>query len=337
MNDIQYNLQFEKLCSSLELGKIVGTPEAIAGGLLHRMYAIVTTQGEYAIKALNPKIMLRPVAMQHFINSEQIANTALNNIPALPAKKYNGTFMHEIDKQFYLVFDWIDGNILKPNEINISHCKKIGTILADIHMMDFSELGIMNDWSDNEQLTDWNFYLQKGEENNTVWVNLFCQSVDMLYDWNAQANKSANQLASNMVISHRDLDSKNVMWSRDNPIIIDWESAGYINPMHELIETAIYWSENEIGSIDKERFLAFIQGYKKKYGTLQANWRMVLVNGFLGKLGWLEYSLKRSLWIECTDEEEQQMGTAQVIETINSIRRYADMIFDLESWLNKLI
>lgn len=54
----------------------------------------------------------------------------------------------------------------------------------------------------------------------------------------------------------------------------------YINSMLELIETGIYWSENHTGGIDKERFLAFISGYKKKYGTIQANWRMVLVNGF---------------------------------------------------------
>ncbi|MNI99931.1 hypothetical protein D3C73_1591450 [compost metagenome] len=63
---------------------------------------------------------------------------------------------------------------------------------------------------------------------------------------------------------------------------------------------------------------------------------MVLVNGFLGKLDWLEYSLKRSLWIECTDEEEQQMGTSQVTGTINSIIRYADMISELEKWLGTL-
>lgn len=104
--------------------------------------------------------------------------------------------------------------------------------------------------------------------------------------------------------------------------------------MQDLTETAIYWSENELGNINKERFLAFIGGYKKRYGALQANWGMVLVIGFLGKLGWLEYSLKRSLWIECTDEEEQQKGTAQVTGTINDIRRYADMISELEEWLN---
>jgi Ser/Thr protein kinase RdoA (MazF antagonist) len=337
VSDIKYNLQFEKLCNILKLGEIVGVPKAITGGLLHKMYAIETTEGKYAIKALNPKIMLRPVAMQHFINSERIVSIALNSVPAIPAKKFNGTFMQEIDKQFYLVFDWVDGKSMKPNEISIVHCEKIGAILADIHLTDFSKLGIINDCSDNEQLTDWNYYLQKGQENNAVWVKLLLEIIDKLYDWNEEANKSVKQLASDMVISHRDLDSKNVMWSEDNPIIIDWESAGYTNPMQELTETAIYWSEDEIGDIDKERFFAFIGAYKKRYGTLQADWRIILVNGFLGKLGWLEYSLKRSLWIECTEAEEQQMGTDQVIGTINAIRRYADIISELEKWLNNEI
>ena len=337
MSDIQYNLQFEKLCNILKLGEIVGIPKAISGGLLHRMYAIETTQGKYAIKALNPQIMLRPAAMQHFISSEKIVNIAANNIPALPAKRFNGTFMEEVDNQFYLVFDWVNGKSLKPKEINIVHCEKIGAILADIHMTDFSGIGLINDWSDNGQLIDWNFYLQKGQENNALWVNLLMENIDKLYHWNAQANKSTKQLAVDMVISHRDLDSKNVMWNEDQPIVIDWESAGYVNPMQELTETAIYWSEDEIGNIDKERFLAFIGGYKKRYGPLQANWAMTLENGFLGKLGWLEYSLKRSLWIECTDEEEQRMGTAQVSGTINSIRRYAEIITELEKWLSNEI
>ncbi|MCB2290948.1 aminoglycoside phosphotransferase family protein [Clostridium sp. CS001] len=337
MANIKYNLQFKKLCDILKLGEIIGVPKAITGGLLHRMYAIETTQGKYAIKALNPQIMLRPVAIHHFINSEAIVNIASNTIPALPAKKFNGTFIHEIDKQFYLVFDWVDGESLKPNEITTTHCRKIGTILADIHMMDFSKLILVNDCSDNEELTDWNYYLQKGKEINSEWVNMLLEVIDDLFHWNVQANKSEKQFSSDMIISHRDLDSKNVMWNKENPIVIDWESAGYINPMQELTETAIYWSENELGNINKERFFAFIGGYKEKYGTLQANWRMVLANGFLGKFGWLEYNLKRSLWIECTDNDEQKLGTAEVTGTIESIKRYADMIPEIEKWLSNEI
>jgi len=37
MGDIHYNLQFEKLCEFLQIGKIVDEPRRISGGLLHRM------------------------------------------------------------------------------------------------------------------------------------------------------------------------------------------------------------------------------------------------------------------------------------------------------------
>ncbi|WP_338049207.1 aminoglycoside phosphotransferase family protein [Paenibacillus wynnii] len=333
MVNIQYNLQFEKICSILQLGEITRVPLEVAGGFLHRMYAIETTLGKYAIKALNPQIMLRPVAMQNYIHSEQIATISANHIPALPAKKFRGTSLQEIDNQYYLVFDWVEGKSLRCNEIKEVHCEQIGAVLADIHMTDFSELGIINDRPEHVELTDWCYYLQKGQENNLEWSYLLLEYIGKLNEWNALSNKSAKLLVKDMVISHRDLDSKNVMWHQDNPILIDWESAGYINPMQDLVETAIYWSQNEAGSVDKERFFVFIGGYKKKYGTLEADWKIVLANGFSGKLGWLEYSLKRSLWIECTDEDEQKMGIAQVTGTINDIRRYADMINELEEWL----
>jgi hypothetical protein len=93
----QYNLQFEKLCNTLKLGEILVTPEAISGGLLHRMFAIETSKGKYAIKALNPQIMARPTALNNFIRSEIIANIAANSLPAQPAKTIDGKFIQNID------------------------------------------------------------------------------------------------------------------------------------------------------------------------------------------------------------------------------------------------
>ena len=334
MGDLQYKLEFKDLCQTSQLGELLNVPESISGGLLHRMYAVETTKGKYAIKLLNPQIILRPTAMRNYINSEKIANFLSNNIPTLPAKKINGDVLQKVDNHFYLVFDWMEGESLKPYEINNIHCEKIGTILAEIHKADFSELSITNDGFDNGQSTNWNYYLQKGKENSSEWVKLLLENLDNLSNWNSKAICASESLSSNMVISHRDLDSKNVMWNQYNPVLIDWESAGYIHPMQDLIETAIYWSENEKGDIDKPRFFSFISGYKKRYGELQADWRIVLANGFSGKLGWLEYNLKRSLWIECTDEEEQQMGTIQVTETLNEIKHYADTILKLLNWLN---
>jgi Ser/Thr protein kinase RdoA (MazF antagonist) len=332
----QYNLQFGKLCNTLKLGQIIKTPEVILGGLLHRMFAIETTKGKYAVKALNPQIMARPTALNNYIRSETIANIVSNSLPAQPGKIIDGKFIHKIDNQFYLIFDWIEGNSLKPHEINIAHCKKIGWILAEIHKTDFSQIENDNDYFHNTKETDWNFYLSKGEEINSVWVNLLHENIEQLFLWSDKAKRSSRMLASEMVIGHRDLEPKNVMWFQESPIIIDWESAGYINPKHDLIETAIYWSVNELGGIDKEKFLAFIGGYQKHIGIIAADWRMVLEQGFLSKLDWLEYSLKRSLRIECTDETEQEMGTIQVTGTINALKQYEDMVSELETWLNNI-
>lgn len=325
--------QFEKLCNDLMLGEIVELPVAVTGGFMHRMYKLQTTLGTYVVKALNTEIMLRPTAMNNFINSERIANVAVGYVPALPAKVFNGNSIHEVDNQFFLVFDWIDGKVLKLNEIDTIHCQIIGGILSDIHTANFSELALVNNWSSDRQSTNWNYYLEKGQESNAEWTNLLFENINSLQAWNRTAIESTKLLSSEFVISHGDLDPKNVMWNRGNPILIDWESAGYRNPKQDLIETAMYWSENELGKLDKHKFLAFIAGYDKSQRTLQANWSMVLVNGFLGKLDWLEYNLKRSLWIECKDEEEQTMGTSQVIETIHSIRCYADNIVEVEAWL----
>ncbi|MNJ01381.1 hypothetical protein D3C73_1609960 [compost metagenome] len=63
---------------------------------------------------------------------------------------------------------------------------------------------------------------------------------------------------------------------------------------------------------------------------------MVLEQGFLSKLDWLEYSLKRSLWIECADENEQTMGTIQVTGTINALKQYEEKVSELENWLNRI-
>ncbi|EIT87459.1 aminoglycoside phosphotransferase [Fictibacillus macauensis ZFHKF-1] len=334
MSDTEYKLEFKNLCQTSQLGELINIPEPISGGLLHRMYYIQTNQGKYAIKLLNPQIMLRPKAMQNYINSEKIANFVSTKIPALPSKKINGGFIQQVDSQFYIVFNWIEGKSLKQDEIDESHCEKIGGILADIHRTDFSELAIPNEKSDIEEPTDWNYYLQKGKENRLEWAEILLNNLDSLYDWNSSAIEASELLSSNMVISHRDLDSKNVMWHFHNPVLIDWESAGFINPMQDLIETAIYWSKNEKGEINKQRFFTFISGYKKRYGELPSYWKLVLANGYLGKLGWLEYSLKRSLGIECSDKEEQQLGTTQVTGTIYDIKSYAKQIPKLLGWLD---
>lgn len=57
-------------------------------------------------------------------------------------------------------------------------------------------------------------------------------------------------------MSHRDLDQKNVLWNTDNhPHLIDWESAGWTNPMVELVTMALNWGGIVSGQIDRDAFM----------------------------------------------------------------------------------
>ncbi len=329
---IEYNLQFDKLCRKLNLGMLCGKPEQIFGGHLHRMYSIQTNSGKYAIKALNPQVMLRPEAKQNIINSEHIANIAKKKIHVLCAKVFDNTYISEFDGQYYLVFDWIDGISIFDEKISSLHCEKMGQILARLHQLDFSSLCLVDEYSSDEKLTDWAYYLKIGRENNAEWIESLSKNIDHLYKWNNLLIKAAKQLSKDTVISHGDLEPKNVMWQDDKPIIIDWEAAGFIHPMHDLIETALYWSD-EKDIIKKYKFIAFIMGYKSISGKLDANWSRILEKGFGGKLSWLEYSLKRSLGIECSDEMEKKMGTDHVFDTIKMLNDYNNLKDNIINWI----
>lgn len=100
------------------------------------------------------------------------------------------------------------------------------------------------------------------------------------------------------------------------------------------METALYWSQNEDMSIDYGRFLAFVDGYASVRPIECHDWQTVLYSGYSAKLGWLEYSLKRSLGIECNDPSEQKLGKAQVGPTIDDILQHEKHIPEIIDFMN---
>jgi aminoglycoside phosphotransferase (APT) family kinase protein len=321
---------------TLGLGSLKRPPETVTGGLLHKMYKVTTDKGSYAVKALNPKIMLRPKAIKDIVEAEHIAAALSNNIPAISALFINESYVQKSNGQYYLIYPWVEGRSVKPGEINVSHSMKIGKILAEIHKADLTSLYITREEEKMLNIVDWDDYLQAGNRRCAAWTTRMTEKRDELYDINDKANTAERCLNSNFIVSHRDLDFKNVLWQGENPLIIDWESASYINPMKDLLETALYWSEDSSGHVEKEKFKAFIDAYNQKATIPATDWDAVLYSNLTGKLHWLEYNLKRSLGIEASDEAEQNLGTEQVELTINAIETYLAQLPELKSWLKEM-
>jgi len=306
-----------ELINKLQLGTMQEEPIRVTGGLLNRMYKVKTSSGTYAIKHLNSEVMKRKDAKENHILAEKIANIAKENgIDCIPAKIINNKALQELDGNFFFVFDWFEGKAAKEDEITFEQVKKVSTLLAKLHNIDFGE--IKNDCNLGKDIfeVNWDFYISKLE--NEEIKELLIENKEYLIDLDKKSTIAAKEIRNHLVVSHRDLDLPNILWdSKNNPVIIDWESSGVVNPCEELLETAWDWSGGQ-EYFDKEKFDCFLETYKDNGGNLN-DLKKAIYSNFKNKSGWLEYNLKRVCKLECIDEEEQKLGEKEVIRVLNEI------------------
>ncbi len=328
--------KLESLCNIYSLGEIITSPEVVEGGLLHKMYKVVTTKGSYAIKKLNPTILKRYGVIDHLINSEKASRCFAQSVPVIAAKEFeNKTLLHMSD-DYYMVFDWIEGKSIFIPNITVEHCIKIGEVLGKIHQLDICLEEIEKNTAEKE-FYQWKYYLEKCTGCKSKWYALFRKEFHNIVAWNESVIEASSILTERLVISHRDLDPKNVLWNDGTPYIIDWEAAGYVNPYQELIEIINYWTDDGNGNIDIDKFDALLNEYKKYVNLENVEWDMILAGGYDGMLGWLNYNLKRVLRIEGTSEDEVKIGEEQVEATIVELKKYKDKVSVLKQWLSRAV
>lgn len=320
------------LCTTYNLGNVTSKPVMITGGLLHKMYRVVTDKGEYAIKVLNPDIMQRPDAMRNMVNSERISHVLEKEIPLIAAREFDGKHVIGLDNAYYMVFDWLEGKSLFIPEILEYHCEQIGEILGKIHSSYLCLDGIEKEQGSRD-LFDWDSLLEEAKKQDVAWLLAFEESILQIKEWDKQVVDSMPGLSEYQVISHRDLDPKNVMWKDDMPFIIDWEAAGYVNPFQELVEVLNYWTVDSNGDYDKGKFKAMMQAYTQNVDMSNVDWAAVLNGSFDGMLGWLAYNVKRALGLEGSSEMDKREGEEQLIGTIHELKRYEARMEQLKAWL----
>ena len=329
------SLKLEKLAVVLGLGELLESPGEINGGFLHKMYRVATPRGTYAVKILNSEIMKRPSALQNMICSEKIAADLSREIPAVVSLEIGGKRVQKLDGRYYMIFPWAEGTSVFPPKITEEHCRVMGDILGRIHEANVSGEGAVPE-EGGPAMYDWEKYLRLGSlkgPQETEWCAGYRKAIGDIQAWNKAACDAGNSLGENMVISHRDMDPKNVLWYGMKPYVIDWEAAGYVNPFQEFLEVINYWTGDGKGGIRREYFGAVTAAYQKHMSLERADWDSVFAGSFAGMLGWLEYNLKRALGLEAADTEEIRLGGQQVASTIKDMYDWQVKAGMLKEWL----
>ncbi len=332
MNDTVIYNDIKDLFTTYEIGTVIEKPLPISGGLLHKMFKVSTGTNVYAVKWLNPSIMQRKAVIENMINSERIANAFSKHLPVVAALNFQGHPILRFNNKYYMVFPWIAGSSIFPPSILGKNCYAIGNALGRIHHLNITIPEVKKD-NNPSVIYDFQHFFDQGKEQDAGWADAYSHMIDKLVHWNKRANDANLILSEFMVISHRDLDPKNVMWDQGIPYFIDWEAAGYVNPYQELLEVLNYWADNGNGGLDKDKFIILFNAYREHMNIKTVDWDCVLDSGYAGMLGWLEYSFKRALGIESTDEEEKVLGAEQIAGTVKELVRYDSQIKIIKKWL----
>lgn len=329
----QYNLllrksntkKMEKLIKKFDLGSQIIKVTQIHGGLSNRLYRVETDQAEYAIKKLNKTLMQNKAEFERIIFAEKVARIAEENgILVVRALEFENKIIHKIDGDYYMIFNWNYGSHIQPEDVTDEICNIIGELLAKIHNLDFSKIEAEKSKEMQIRTIDWNSLAKIAKEQNKYYYKDLVENIEILYEINKKTNEALEYAKSNLIISHRDLIKKNILWNNNIPTVIDWESSGYVNPTVELVQVCWNWANGDVGKFDFEKFGIIVNRYLQNIKNYKKEDMKKLIYANLWEaIEWLEYNLKRSLCIESTYRKEKIDLAEEQINYLNYEIRYA--------------
>ncbi len=324
--------QVARLCTLFSLGEPL-QPQVVQGGLLHRIWRLQTSRGTFAVKQLNPAIMRKPDIRDAYRLTERIAATmAAHGVSAAVALKGegNGGTVQEISEDTFIVYNWVDGETLSIKAVVPERTRLIGTILARMHSLpqQFSDLTPLH-WEPFSE-DEWDMLTFQAADRDIPWAQQVRNALPLLNEWNRLYTEANAILSQTSVVSHRDLDQKNVLW-RDatSPVVIDWEAAGLTNPTMDVVGAALSWSGQSVQPPQEDSFHALLEGYVSEGGVIHDP-GIVAMYGVIGNwLGWLLFNMHRSLGESVNTEDERLLGIRETTSTLSTLRALAT---NAEKW-----
>jgi len=303
------------------LGKILKEPTAITGGLIHRMWRIDADTGTYAVKELNPTIVARPGLIENMNLCEKVAQEFVaSGVNAIYALEIEGKYVCQNHDSHFIVYPWFEGRSLSLESlINEKVAKQMSVILAKIHSRDLGIIPKPESFTDYPEFSQWVNIKKQVKNSNYNWSKKVVEFIDNFEPWYSKSNLAAMRLRETLVFSHCDLDSKNVLWnSQMVPYIIDWESAGYINPTRDLIQLALSWSGADADAFDEDIFRLILESYieVREVDLTLAEDSLLAILG--DTLGWVKFNINRVLEGSVSSIELQN-ASDQILITMDLI------------------
>ena len=320
----------EQLCELLDLGSPRGELGRVTGGFHHSMWRLDTHNGRFAVKQLADDMDMGCVATIKRINATEITahEFSRQGVPALHALDCSGQHLHLIDGTGYLVYPWTTARACPKNGIEKKHALVVAGMLAAMHRSNIPVPQLQSvppTPLTAERVTD---LVTLARQRNVRESRLLEERLDDILAIVALHGPAVKVLSRQQVVSHGDLDHKNVLWDDSGqPLIIDWESAQRLNPTYELLLEALDWS-GITAHFEAKPFVTFLQAYIDAGGRIVAGQVPAVSDAIQGVwVEWLLFNVGRAIGLH--DPQQRAVGLHQVDLSVSTLLR-------MEKWAPRL-
>ncbi len=312
----------QELCSELALGRPESAPQRVFGGLHHWMWRVDAGGNRFAVKQLAADTDLAdPRVLSHYQASEAVAEAfSGHGIEVIGALRKGAGYLQLIGDCAYLVYPWTDARARGRDEIEPQHAQQVAAILARMHRANIRVPGLREVPDRVQARENIDFLLYLAREQEAPCRRVLEELRPTLHDIALRQEAAVRQLHSHQVVSHGDLDHKNVLWHANvRACLIDWESARRLNPTHEIVLEALDWS-GITGRFNPDLFRRMLATYERAGGEIPADALPLAFHCVLGDwLNWLMYNVGRSLGLD--DAVQRRTGADQVDVALSVIQR----------------
>lgn len=312
----------QHICLALNLGVSVTQPTPVSGGLINKMWHVQTATGQYAIKELNQTLIQADDIVTQQNSTEDVARQlGTMGIPVASGLLHNNSSVVEVDGSYYIVYPWLSGTLCDSNQVSSTHAKIMALLVAQIHQQKLQVPAFkhtkLHAYSNDyfEQL------VSNADTAQLSCAALLNENLSAICLINENFLESIPNLNKDLVVSHGDLDQKNVVWVDElHPVIIDWECAGLVNPTHEIIAIALDWSGVNAGHIDLEVFAMMVAEYQRAGGRIDSTVIEPAFDAVGGNwLNWLRSNIEQMLDRQHDDQDADDNNTEHVLHTITML------------------
>ena len=313
-------------------GRLVDCTDVV-GGWSNRVLRLATSRGVYAVKQLR-NAWGEPRWREWLAEGwrlEQAARAAGLVVPSPVPVPATGECVALVDRRDgagvvpVRLHEWVDGDPVPPEPVPTGIARELGRVLATLHGLALAPLQPELYEGEVRRTTAdvWPRLVQRARTARAPWADALAASEPFA----RRATALLDRGAAPRVLSHGDLDQKNLLVSGRTLVVLDWDVVVPVVPAHDLAGAALAmasWREPHVAR-------AVVDGYAQVTGQRVGLTPTDLGASLAARLGWIRFTVDR--FVDSAGSSGASHHDPDVPSLLDELARRVEVAENLDAWL----